>query len=130
MRASELRGLRWCDVDFDAATIRVTQRADAWGKMGSPKSAAGRRDIPLVPMVVNTLRQRKLQNGGELVFTNTLGGVISHHNFHTHVWKPLLKACGLDYEFHSLRHAAASLFIELGSAAKPFKPLWGIRRSQ
>ena len=41
MRASELRGLRWCDVDFDNATIHVAQRADTWGKMGSPKSAAG-----------------------------------------------------------------------------------------
>jgi integrase len=123
MRASELRGLRWCDVDLDAATIRVTQRADAWGKMGSPKSAAGRRDIPLVPMVVNTLKQRKQL--GELVFTNTLGGVISHHNFHTYVWKPLLKACGLDYEFHSLRHAAASLFIELGWQPKRIQAVMG-----
>lgn len=123
MRASELRGLRWCDVDFDAGTIRVTQRADAWGKMGSPKSAAGRRDIPLVPMVLNTLRQRK--QPGELVFTNTLGGVISHHNFHTYVWKPLLKACGLDYEFHSLRHAAASLFIELGWQPKRVQAVMG-----
>ena len=123
MRASELRGLRWCDVDFDAATIRVTQRADAWGKMGSPKSAAGRRDIPLVPLVVNTLRQQK--RFGELVFTNTLGGVISHHNFHTYVWKPLLDACGLDYEFHSLRHAAASLFIELGWQPKRIQAVMG-----
>ena len=121
MRASELRGLRWSDVDLENATIHVTQRADAWGKMGSPKSAAGRRDIPLVPMVVNTLRKHP----GELVFTNTLGGVISHHNFHTYVWKPLLKACGLDYEFHSLRHAAASLFIELGWQPKRVQAVLG-----
>ncbi len=41
MRASELRGLRWSDVDLENATLHVAQRADTWGKMGSPKSAAG-----------------------------------------------------------------------------------------
>lgn len=32
MRVSELRGLRWCDVDLAGATIHVRQRADNWGK--------------------------------------------------------------------------------------------------
>ena len=45
MRVSELRGLRWADVDLNAGTIHVSQRADAWNVMGPPKSAAGRRDI-------------------------------------------------------------------------------------
>ena len=40
LRASELRGLRWRDVDLKAATLRVTQRADRWGTIGAPKSAA------------------------------------------------------------------------------------------
>ena len=124
MRASELRGLRWCDVDFDNATIHVAQRADTWGKMGSPKSAAGTRDIPLTPMVVNTLRQWK--SPGELVFTNNAGRVISYSNFHTYVWQPLIKHCGLDYQFHSLRHAAASLFIEqLGWSPKRIQAVLG-----
>lgn len=119
MRASELRGLRWCDVDLD--TIHVTQRADTWGKMGPPKSAAGARDIPLVPMVVNALKR----SGGELVFPNRHGKVIAYSNFHTYVWQPLLRACGLNYEFHSLRHAAASLFIELGWQPKRVQAVMG-----
>jgi integrase len=68
MRMSELRGLRWSDVDLDAGIIHVRQRADDWGTMGPPKSRAGKRDIPL--------------EAGE-------------HR----------------YNFHLLRHAAASLFI-------------------
>ena len=128
MRASELRGLRWSDVDFENATIHVGQRADTWGKMGPPKSAAGKRDIPLTPLVVNTLRQWK--NSGELVFTNSSGRVIHYANFHTYVWKPLLKACGLDYEFHSFRHAAASLFIELGWQPKRIQAVMAIARSR
>ena len=59
MRASELRGLRWTDVDFDRGVIQVRQRADAWGNLGAPKSAAGKRDIPLTPLALNTLRTRR-----------------------------------------------------------------------
>ena len=123
MRASELRGLRWCDVDLDAGVIHVTQRADAWRKVGPPKSAAGRRDIPLVPLVVNTLKQ--CPRDYELVFPNSLGRPFQHSNFHTYVWQPLLGACRLDYEFHSLRHAAASMFIELGWQPKRIQTVMG-----
>jgi integrase len=125
MRASELRGLRWSDVGLDNATIHVSQRADTWGKMGPPKSAAGRRDIPLVPLVVNTLRSHRLAQNNELVFANNNGRAFHYANFHTDVWTPLLKACGLDYKFHSLRHAAASLFIELGWQPKRVQAVMG-----
>ena len=50
---------------------------------------------------------------------------ISCSNFHKFAWKPLLKACGLDFEFHSLRHAAASLFIELGWQPKRIQAVMG-----
>ena len=113
MRASELRGLRWTDVDLENGVIHVAQRADKWGSLGSPKSAAGARDIPLTPMVVNTLRQWKLCSTGELVFANGNGRAQSHATFSSRVWKPLQQKCGIPhYKFHSLRHAAASLFIE------------------
>ena len=115
MRASELRGLRWSDVDLEAGTIHVAQRADAWGTVGSPKSAAGRRNIPLTPMVINTLRQWRLAcSTSELVFANRDGGVKSHGSFLQNTWDPLLRRCGIPhYNFHALRHAAASLFIEI-----------------
>ena len=56
MRSSELRGLTWADVDFDKRLIHVRQRVDQWGKIGSPKSEAGHREIPMSPMVEKTLR--------------------------------------------------------------------------
>jgi integrase len=56
MRASELRGLIWDDVDDKRNnSIHVRQRANLWGEIGAPKSAAGDRDIPMSPMVVNVL---------------------------------------------------------------------------
>jgi integrase len=119
MRASELRGLRWSDVDLNAGIIHVAQRADAWGRISAPKSAAGKRDIPLTPLVLNTLRQWKLNcPAGGFAFPSNVGSVNSHSNFLQRVWWPLQIECGLiesgkpRYDFHSLRHAAASLFIE------------------
>src|SRR5262249_26108444 len=109
--------------------IHVTQRADAWGTIGSPKSVAGRRDIPLAPMAINTLRQWKLlaAPGSELVFPTRSGRAGIHANFLYRVWSPLLRNCGVPhYEFHSPRHAAASLFIEtLGWAPKRVQTVMG-----
>jgi integrase len=114
LRASELRGLCWADVDLDGGGIRVRQRADKWCKMGPPKSAAGTRKVLLTPMVVNTLRQWKIAcPPGELVFPNRCGNISNHANFLLRVWNPLLRQCGLPhFKFHNLRHVAVSLFIE------------------
>jgi len=115
MRASELRGLPWSDVDLEQGVIHVRQRADAWSTIGPTKSEAGKRDIPLAPIVVNTLREWKAAcPAGELdlVFPNGLGNVESIQNVYKRFWTPVQEKCALPgYGFHTLRHAAASLFI-------------------
>ncbi|MCG7508532.1 tyrosine-type recombinase/integrase [Mesorhizobium retamae] len=60
LRASELRGLRWSDVDFDKREIRVHQRADRFNDIGRPKSISGERTVPAPPMVINALKEWKL----------------------------------------------------------------------
>jgi integrase len=78
MRASELRSLTWDDVDFKKEVVHVRQRANLWGDIGAPKSAAGDREIPMAPVVVNTLREWKLAcPKGELgiVFPNGKGKI-------------------------------------------------------
>jgi integrase len=47
LRASELRGLRWSDVDLKGGELHVRQRADHFNKIGTPKSASSVRTIPL-----------------------------------------------------------------------------------
>jgi integrase len=106
MRASELRGLTWADVDLEEGEIHVRRRADAWGTIGKPKSKAGSRDIPLTPMVVNALREwrencprpltgRRDAKGGpireaarpeHLVFPNGSGHVENHQNILNRFW--------------------------------------------
>jgi integrase len=111
MRISELRGLRWQDVDFAAATITVRQRADKWGTIGSPKAAASERTIPVPPMVIVTLREwrracpqrdtgKKDGDGKPItelhyVFPNGKGHVESQQNIVKRHWHPIQVAAGV-----------------------------------
>jgi integrase len=48
LRSSELRGLRWSDVDLKNSELHVRQRADRYGVIGKPKSKAGYRAVRAV----------------------------------------------------------------------------------
>ena len=60
LRASEIRGLRWQDVDLKKCELHVRQRADRYNKIGKTKSAAGERTVPLTPRLAQELREWKL----------------------------------------------------------------------
>lgn len=134
LRASELRGLRWSDVDLDSGELTVHQRADRWGVIGPPKSHAGKRTVPLAPMVVSALKEWRLacpQGPARLVFPNGKGRVAQITSIHYRGLGPLQKAAGITdndkpkYGMHSFRHAAASLFIEQGFSPKRVQALMG-----
>jgi integrase len=135
MRASELRGLTWDAVDLDKRVVHVRQRANLWGEIGAPKSAAGWREIPIAPMVVNALREWRLacpRGDHHLVFPNGNGNVESHANIANRGWYPLQIAAGLvgndgkpKYGLHALRHFFASWVIERGFSAKRVQALLG-----
>ena len=107
MRSSELRGLRWENVDLDAKAVHIRQRADAWGKIGAPKSEAGERTIPMTPMVANALkewkqvcpRKDKGKKGKDdpgvldLVFPNGVGKIEGHTNIAKRGFYALQIAC-------------------------------------
>lgn len=132
LRSSELRGMRIIDADLKAGLLHVRQRADQWGEIGHPKSAAGTRSIPIPPVLVSELRKWILRApSGEkgLLFPNSEGGVRLHSNLLNREYWPLQVAAGLirptgkrdkdgnaivhaKYDFHSLRHYAASAWIK------------------
>ena len=96
LRASELRGLDWTDVELDRGRLHVRQRANIRGTLGSPKSAAGRRTVPLTPIVMNALKARKLATGGTgLVFGTAEGMPVTMDRIIRHGWQPAQVAAGV-----------------------------------
>jgi integrase len=120
LRASELRGLRWQDVDFKKAELHVRQRADARNTIGPPKSEAGDRTIPIPPATLQALRdwQKKCPRG-ELAFPNGAGHVENYANIVKRGFWPTMIAAGVTNPdglakysgLHALRHHFASWCI-------------------
>jgi integrase len=120
LRASELRGLRWEDVDLKRGLLHVRQRADRYNVIGAPKSHSGERAIPLGPFVINTLKEWKLacpRGEGGLVFPTSTGR-IDHHKNILRGLAPVMVKAGLanklgepKYALHALRHFFASWCI-------------------
>ena len=98
LRSSELRGLRWQDIDFDAALISVNQRADQWGVIGPPKSHAGYRTIPVPAALIAILKEWKLAsrpNPLDLAFPSATGTPLLHQNMIRRLFIPLQVKAGL-----------------------------------
>ena len=135
MRSSELRGLNWNNVDLKRGEIHVRERADAFHEIGHPKSEAGERTIPIGPIVINGLKQWRLQCPKSrlgLVFPTSEGGVHSASNIRRRALVPAMIRAGVVDKrgnakytgLHALRHFHASWLInpkELGGRALPPK---------
>ena len=121
LRASELRGLRWKDVDLKAGELHVRQRADRYSKIGAPKSDTSVRTVPLDPGALTTaLKEWKLacpKGEEDLVFPTAKGKIEDHKT----MWKSLglaMKAAHVikkdgkpKYGPHAFRHFFASWCI-------------------
>jgi integrase len=120
LRASELRGLTWDNVDLKKAELHVRQRADRYGAIGRPKSASGERIVPL-PLAANALREWKLQcpnSESGLVFPTGVGTIENHTNIIERAFKPVQVKAGVvdecgkaKYSPHQFRHFYASWCI-------------------
>jgi integrase len=122
LRASELRGLRWVDIDLKHAVLHVRQRADRYRQMGRPKSAAGERTIPLPPLLLNALREWKLacpKSERDLAFCNGRGNPDDWKEIVHDSYRPAQVAAGVVNAkgrakyggLHALRHFYASWCI-------------------
>ena len=131
LRASEMRGLPWKDINLRKGELKVTQRADRHRKIGPPKTEAAQRTIPLPPPVISALREWRLacpKGPLDLVFPNGKGNVEFHINIIQRVFWPAQLTAGVVVKttdtkqgspslapkyagLHSLRHFYASWCI-------------------
>jgi integrase len=120
LRASELRGLRWSDIDLKANELHVRQRVDRFSEIGSPKSDKGRRTIPFGPDLALALKAWKLacpKSEHDLAFPSVVGTVLGDRNFSRRL-EPIFRAAHVldkqgkpKYGPHAFRHFFASWCI-------------------
>lgn len=62
VRSNELLAIRWCDVDLEKQVMHIRQALDrGTGTFHEPKSEAGKRTIPILSFLANTLKEHKLR---------------------------------------------------------------------
>jgi integrase len=121
LRSSELRGLRWSDVELKHLELHVTQRADKYYEVGAPKSATSRRTVPIDPAtLLPALKEWRIacpKSDADLVFPDPEGGPV-HHEILTRLLEAVMKEAGVvdktgdpKYGLHSFRHFFASWCI-------------------
>ncbi|WP_052351633.1 tyrosine-type recombinase/integrase [Deinococcus pimensis] len=125
LRRGELCALRRAHLDLDAGILRVRENLTLAGRqptLGSPKTAAGTRDVHLAHDTITLLRahlQRQHAEHPQLredgpVFTNQWGRRL-HPDSLTKLATRLARAAGLGpLRFHDLRHTHASLMLARG----------------
>jgi integrase len=123
LRREEVLGLRWEDVDDAVHVRRTLTAADGVFHFGPPKSAAGRRDLPMPGFVARALHRHKLEQSErllgigirpELVVCNPIGEPFQPATF-SGMWKDWAEAHGFaGITFHGLRHGAATLLLAAG----------------
>ncbi|HLZ70486.1 MAG TPA: site-specific integrase [Dehalococcoidia bacterium] len=134
LRAGELLGLRWADVDLDRGELTVRQqlqRAKGEWITSEPKTARGRRTLGLPARAVAALRRRRTHQTEErlaagpawqdtdLIFTTAIGTPIERGNILRRSFWPLLEQAGLPrIRFHDLRHTAATILLADGENVK------------
>lgn len=129
LRPSEALALRWSDVELDAAQVRVERSAQRKRKgeavrYESPKTARGRRAVPIPGPVVAALARHqaaqkaaRVSNLERLVFVGPTGRPLHEKNLLRRHFRPLLKAAKLDgrLRVYDLRHTFATAMLAAGT---------------
>jgi len=116
MRAGEMAGLKWKNVDFDRKLIKVVETR-VYGEEGRPKTSSSYRDINMLPMVFDALKAQKLQSRlkGRYVFLNLDDKPIEIETLRKNTWTRGLKKAGIDYRpIIQTRHTFATMMISAG----------------
>lgn len=148
MRAGELAGLQWKDIDLTLGTLKVQRTLNRLKSydMGAnktelvleePKTANSIRTIPLLSGAVEDLKrwrnflQQEMDTAGanytynDLIFCNELGGFIEPSLLSDYYHRMLDKAHLSHFTFHALRHTFATRALEQRMDAKTLSIILG-----
>ena len=125
LRQGELRALRWRDIGFATANLRVRRNLPAHGeeKAKDPKSGKG-RSVPLIDQAARPLeglsRRGYLTSDDDRVFVSASGGTLDDGDVRDGFYAALVRA-GLGHKrqedpplrFHDLRHTFGTLAVQV-----------------
>jgi len=120
LRFGEMAALTRSRVDLGRRLIRVQSGVvEVAGRtvIGTPKTAASIRSVPMPQVVVDALTARcKGLGPADYVFARADGGPLAIHNWRSRVWRPTVRRAGLEgLRIHDMRHTAVSLWIAAGA---------------
>lgn len=140
MRCGEVAALTWNDIDEKENVIHITKTVsyteDGALTIGTPKSEAGKRDIPLTEQTRGILKQRRSKYGNVIpmrnnnIFVAVYGGLIHNHAINRAIEETLakLEKKGIKIEHftaHALRDTFATRYIEQGGNMQTLKTILG-----
>lgn len=122
LRFGEITELRRGDIDLEDGVIRIRRgvvRADGGFQTGTPKSAAGIRDVHIPPHLLPTIEDHLAKHVGDdddsLLFSAQHGGHLAPATFYRHYYPARIKAKRKDLRFHDLRHSGAVFAAATGA---------------
>lgn len=141
VRSSELRGLRWEDIDFSNRSIHIRRNVthDSSSRKfitGNLKTNSGMRDIPMTQTVYDILMKIKNQQTqhqrkvlsfefADHIFLNRNGNLLPNSNYDRYLEKLCVKAGIEKISMHTLRHTFATRCIESGMKPKTLQKILG-----
>ena len=141
LRQSEILGLQWSDIDFDAGTIHVQRQLQKLRNKDeyillTTKNGKD-RIVPFSSSVAAIFHQERRKqamwrmaagsawdNSSDLVFTNETGGHLCHATIQKH-FRRFRDSLGLSCRFHDLRHSTAILALQSGCSVKSVSDMLG-----
>ena len=138
MRCGEVGALQWGDIDYKNNVIHVTKTVTKGSSgalaLGTPKTAASVRDIPLTNAVKEILRDQRDNNVLQFptisIFPSVGGGIMAGYQINNAIQDSLKKLAkqGVHIEkftSHALRDTFATRFIEQGGTPQTLKSILG-----
>lgn len=121
-RRGELLALTWEDVDLEGRTISIEKsvyHVSNVPRIKAPKSAAGRRTVPLMDKLLE-----KITPGKGQIFSNEDGGILTEMQFQK-LWAAYCEESGVTCTPHQIRHAYATMLYENDIEVKDAQQLLG-----
>lgn len=134
LRRGELLGLRWSDVDWDNNQIHIRQQLLQIGgelQVGPVKTKAGKRNLPLIPLLRNILARHQARqtdakhNTWDLVITGQDGHPLWPRNFARRFHRQRERAGLRRVRIHDQRHTTATMLKDLGVPARDAQLILG-----